>query len=203
MLDTSSYLPKLKEFEGSISYMYDDTAGNVTVGVGNLLPNAIAAQKLAFVRRADPTAKPPMLPGPATADEIKADFDNVNKQAAGRVASYYKQFTKLDLPDTVINALLTTRVQQFTTTLIATFPDYNTYSAEACAGIFDMAFNLGVGKLTSAFPTFCKAVKDKDWAVASAQCNRLPPVSDSRNSWTKAQFDKAAADAATAAPAKQ
>ncbi len=83
MLDTPTYLPKLKEFEGNYSYMYLDTTGNVTVGVGEMLPNAAAAQKFAFVRRADATAKPPVLPGPATADEIKADFDNVKKPNFG------------------------------------------------------------------------------------------------------------------------
>src|ERR1017187_236323 len=149
MLDTTTYLTKLKEFEGVFSYMYEDTAGNVTVGVGNLLANAAAAQKLAFVRRPNPSAKPPVLPGPATADEIKADFDNVNKQPAGKLASYYRQFTQLDLPDSVIDSLLRSRVREFTTTLCATFPDFNSYPAEACAAIFDMAFNLGLGKLTS------------------------------------------------------
>lgn len=203
MLNTATYLPKLKEFEGVFSYMYEDTTGNVTVGVGNMLPNAAAAQKLAFVRRPDPTAKPPVLAGPATADEVKADFDNVNKQPAGKLASYYKQFTKLDLPDNAIDALLTARVSSFTTTLLATFTDFNMYSDEVCAAVFDMAFNLGIGKLTSQFPSFCTAVKAKDWATAAAQCHRVG-IPDSRNAWTKAQLEKADADAkASAAKAKK
>jgi len=194
MLDTTKYLPKLKVFEGNFSYMYLDTVGNVTVGVGEMLPNAAAAQKLAFVRRADPTAKPPVLPGPATADEIKADYDNVKKQSAGKLATYYKQFTKLDLPDSVIDSLLNAEVFQFTVSLTASFPDFNSYPAEACAALFDMAYNLGLGKLTSEFPTFCKAVKDKDWATAAKQCKR-GGISDDRNDWTKAQFEKVAAAA--------
>jgi GH24 family phage-related lysozyme (muramidase) len=203
MLNTATYLPKLKEFEGVFSYMYEDTTGNVTVGVGNMLPNAAAAQKLAFVRRPDPTAKPPVLAGPATADEIKADFDNVNKQPAGKLATYYKQFTKLDLPDNAIDALLTARVSSFTTTLLATFTDFNMYPDEVCAAVFDMAFNLGIGKLTSQFPSFCTAVKAKDWATAAAQCHRVG-IPDSRNTWTKAQLEKADADAkASAAKAKK
>ena len=72
MLDTTTYLPKLKEFEGVIQFMYLDNAlppgPFVTVGVGFLLSNAAAAQKLAFVPRANPAVK-------ATADEIKADFE--------------------------------------------------------------------------------------------------------------------------------
>ncbi len=201
MLNKTAYLPKLKEFEGSIPYMYLDTAGNVTVGVGNMLPNVAAAQALAFVRRPDVKAKPPVLAGPATAAEIKTDFDNVNKQPAGRFASYYKQFTKLNLPEYVINELLNSRVQNFIVTLSATFPDFNSYPEEACAAIFDMAYNLGLGKLTSQFPSFCAAVKAKDWATAAAQCNRLG-IPDSRNAWTKSQLEKAAADAKPKAAGK-
>ena len=44
MLDTATYLPRLEEFEGSYSYMYEDTSGNVTVGVGKMLPNAAASK---------------------------------------------------------------------------------------------------------------------------------------------------------------
>jgi hypothetical protein len=112
MLDLTTYLPKLKVFEGNVGYMYLDTATppNVTVGVGEMLPNAAAAQKLAFVRRPDPTAKPPVLPGPATADEIKADFDNVTKQAGAKASGYYKQFTKLDLPQSVIDSTVNAEI---------------------------------------------------------------------------------------------
>jgi len=194
VLDTTTYLPKLKEFEGVFSYMYLDTTGNVTVGVGNLLANAAAAQKLAFVVRPNPLAKPPIFARPATADEIKADFDSVDSQVAGKQATYYKQFTKLDLPSNVIDALLKSRVQEFTTALCATFPDFNSYPAEACAAIFDMAFNLGIGKLTSQFPTFCKAVKALDWSTAAEQCHRIG-INDARNEWTKAQLEAASADA--------
>ncbi len=197
MLDTAIYLPKLKEFEGSYSYMYEDTAGNVTVGVGKMLPNAAAAQKLGFVRRANPTAKPPVVAGPATPDEVKADFDSVNSQPSGKLASYYKQFTKLDLPDNVINTLLNADVQSFLSSVIASFPDFNSYPVEACAAIFDMAYNLGSGKLVSDFPTFCKAVKAKDWATAVKECQR-GGIGDARNAWTKAQLEKADADSKAA-----
>jgi GH24 family phage-related lysozyme (muramidase) len=202
MLDLTTYLPKLKGFEGNIGYMYLDSATppKVTVGVGEMLPNAAAAQKLAFVRRPDPAAKPPVLPGAATADEIKADFDNVAKQAGGKIASYYQQFTKLDLPQSVIDSTVNDEIFHFKVGLIASFPDFESYPSEVCAALFDMAYNLGMDGLTSKFPTFCKAVKAKDWATAAKECHRTGPPDD-RNDWTKAQFDKVAADVAAAAAA--
>lgn len=202
MLDLTTYLPKLKIFEGNVGFMYLDTATPpcVTVGVGEMLPNAAAAQKLAFVRRPDPTAKPPVVAGPATADEIKADFDNVKKQDGGKASSYYKQFTKLDLPQSVIDSTVNSEIVHFKVSLVASFPDFESYPAEACAALFDMAYNLGMDGLNSKFPTFCKAVKARDWATAAKECHRNGP-SDDRNDWTKAQFEKVAADAAAAAKA--
>jgi len=194
MLNVDTYLPKLKEFEGVFSYMYVDTTGNVTVGVGKLLANAAAAQKLAFVRRADPTAKPPVVAGSASADEIKADFDRVDQQPAGKLANFYKQFTKLDLPDKVIDSLLNDHVVEFRASLRNSFPDYDSYPSEACAALFDMAFNLGLTKLTSGFPRFCRAVKEKSWAAAAKE-SRRNGIGDSRNDWAKAQFEQAAVDA--------
>lgn len=188
MFNAGAYLPKLRdEFEGAIPYMYLDTGGNVTVGVGNLVASADAAKQLGFVSRADPGA------GAAAPTAIQSDFDNVNRQTPGKSAGYYKQFTRLDLPDAIISSLLSARVTQFTAQLTAAFPDFESYPDEACAAIFDMGFNLGVSGLTSKFPTFCKAVRARDWATAALQCHRAPPVNDHRNNWTRARFEQAAA----------
>ena len=42
-------LTKLKEFEGCVPWMYRDTAGKLTVGVGLMLPDARAAAALPYV----------------------------------------------------------------------------------------------------------------------------------------------------------
>lgn len=197
MLDTSTYLPKLKEFEGSYSYMYADTAGKITVGVGKMLPDAAAAQKLGFVRRPNPAANPSVLGGPAAPEDIQADFDSVNSQPAGKLASYYRQFTKLDLPDDAIDSLLNTVVQGCRSDIVASFPDFDSYPPEACAAIFDMTYNLGIGKLLSEFPKFCRAVKSNDWATAANECQR-GGIGDTRNAWTKTQLETADANSKAA-----
>ena len=43
---------KLNEYEGKIEHMYKDTKGFVTVGVGHLLKDLSAAQKLNFIHQA-------------------------------------------------------------------------------------------------------------------------------------------------------
>jgi GH24 family phage-related lysozyme (muramidase) len=197
MLDLATYLPRLKEFEGVFSYMYVDTTGNVTVGVGQMLPTVAAAQDLAFVLRANPVANPPESARPATPDEIRADFVNVSQQPGGRTAPFYKQFTKLDLPDSAIDAVLEAKIEEITKQLSIAFPDFNSYPAEACAAILDMGYNLGVEKLTTAFPSFSRAVRARDWATAAEECQRRGPGPD-RNNWTKAQLENAAANARAA-----
>lgn len=189
MLDTDAYLPQLTIFEGSVPFMYVDTAANVTVGVGNLLANPASAQALAFVVRPTDGSDPAQAPA-ATPDQIAAEFASVSGQQKGEPWPYYKQFTTLELPDAAIQALLLSRVQGFTAELIGAFPEFNSYPDPACAALFDMAFNLGLNGLLTKFPHFCQAVRNQDWATAAAQCTR-GGIQASRNAWTAAQFQAA------------
>jgi GH24 family phage-related lysozyme (muramidase) len=73
MASWQDFRKEIKVSEGSIPHMYLDTVGKVTIGVGNMLPNVAAAQKLAFVVR---TTKKK-----AIKDQIETDFEAVkNKQ---------------------------------------------------------------------------------------------------------------------------
>jgi GH24 family phage-related lysozyme (muramidase) len=190
MLDTTTYLPILTGFEGSVPWMYLDTAANVTVGVGNLLANVAEAQALAFVVRPADGSDPAQAPA-ATPDQIETDFNAVSAQPKGQNFHYYQQFTALVLPDAAIQALLLNRVQGFVAQLTGAFLEFNAYPAPACAAIFDMAFNLGLGGLLRGFPHFTQAVRSQDWATAAAQCTR-GGIQPSRNAWTAAQFQLAA-----------
>jgi GH24 family phage-related lysozyme (muramidase) len=167
---------EIKISEGSISHMYLDTVGKVTVGVGNMLPNVAAAQKLPFIVRANGKR--------ATSDEIKTDFETVGKQARGQVASRYQTYTKLDLPENEINTLLDTRIATFKRELKLKFPDFDSYPITVQFALTDMAFNLGTNGVVIKFPTFTKAIKDKDWAKAAAESNR-PQVNSHRNKTVK------------------
>ena len=169
-------------WEGRFAYMYLDTRGFVTVGVGKMLPDVAAAQALGFVRRSDGQ--------PATAAEIRADFERVKQQPMGRLAKTYKASTLLDLPDAAVDALLQTTVHGFETSLRANFAGYDNYPAPAKRALLDMVYNLGPSKLM-AFANLKKAVEAKKWAVAAQECERRGP-SPERNNWTREMFMKAA-----------
>jgi len=176
----------IKEGEGCIPYMYLDTVGKVTVAVGQMLPTAAAAQGLTFTRRDNGNR--------ATAAEINEDYQSVSQQPSGRVASFYKPFTKLDMPEDAIDALLGRRIAEFEAALRGDFPAYDSYPDEAKLGLMDMAFNLGNSGLINKFPTFTRAARAKNWRICASECRRVG-ISDARNAMTKQLFEDAAAAA--------
>lgn len=170
-------------FEGNISHMYLDTEGYVTVGIGNMLPNAAAAVLLRFTNR---TTK-----NDATEAEIKADFESVAKQAKAQSALKYKEFTKLDMPDVEVNRLFQSRIAEFQKQLRKLYPKYDEYPASAQLAMLDMAFNMGAGGLKTKWPKLNKSIDALSWADAAEQCER-PGANAVRNSGTKALFMQAA-----------
>ena len=169
--------------EGTVSHLYLDTEGLVTVGVGNMLPTAAAATALGFVDR--------KTKAPASKAAIEADFAAVKAQPKGQIASAYQKHTALDLPAAAIDTLLDKRIAEFKKQLIVKFPKYNTYPVAGQLAIMDMAFNLGTSGLVTKFPSFKKAVEAGDWTKAATESNR-PQLSATRNSKVKAWLAEAA-----------
>jgi len=171
--------------EGNVPYMYLDTVGKVTVGIGNMLPNVAAACALPFVNRTTKNG--------ATSAEITADFQAVTSQPARRSSRFYRPFTKLDLPDPEINRLFLDRVRGFLGELRDSYPDFDEYPDPAQLAMLDMAFNLGTSGLKNTWPRLNAAIDAEDWAKAALECNR-PQVNPTRNAATKDLFLKAAED---------
>jgi GH24 family phage-related lysozyme (muramidase) len=172
--------------EGSISHMYLDTVGKVTVGVGNMLPTAASAQQLGFIDRTTRRA--------ATKEAIKAEFEKVSKLSRGLKATAYKKDTTLDLPDATIGKLLDDRIDGFKRELKEKFPQFDSYPITAQFALTDMAFNLGTNGLVTKFPKFKKLVEANDWAGAAKESNR-PQVSATRNAQVKKWLEEAAGQA--------
>jgi GH24 family phage-related lysozyme (muramidase) len=173
---------QLAIFEASIPWMYLDSRGYVTVGVGDMLPNVTSAQALAFV---DSSSQP------ASPAAILADFQRVAAMTSNLTANAYRTATALQLPTDAVTALLMARIRDFDQNLSAKFSGYSTFPDPAKLGLLDMIFNLGAYKLFSTYPTFMRYVENTDWAGAALQCHRNGP-SPARNAWTVQQFNLAA-----------
>jgi GH24 family phage-related lysozyme (muramidase) len=176
-------LTKLKEFEGCVAWMYRDTVGKVTVGVGLMLPDTKAAQTLPFFLGARA----------ATPEEIAAEYARVDGMTLGRASSFYKTPTSLELTQQTIDSKLSSILQGFEADLRTEFPHYETLPDGVKMALLDMIYNLGPAGLFKGFPHLVAAVQTGSWAQAAEHCMRRGP-STARNNWTRQQFLSAVVD---------
>ena len=170
-------LAKLEEFEGAIPWMYRDTAGHVTVGVGLMLPDAGAAGRLPFE-----------LEGvPAEPAAIAAEFARVDALPVGRPALFYRGKGKPELAPAASTDLLRTVVQGFEGKLREALPGYDALPDPVKMALLDMAYNLGLDGLLKGFPRLMRAVESGDWTQAASCCERRGPGA-ARNQWTRQMF---------------
>jgi GH24 family phage-related lysozyme (muramidase) len=142
-------LTKLKEFEGCVAWMYRDTVGKVTVGVGLMLPDTKAAQTLPFFLGARA----------ATPEEIAAEYARVDGMTLGRASSFYKTPTSLELTQQTIDSKLSSILQGFEADLRTEFPHYETLPDGVKMALLDMIYNLGPAGLFKGFPHLVAAVQ--------------------------------------------
>jgi GH24 family phage-related lysozyme (muramidase) len=167
----------LKEFEGCVPWMYRDTVGKVTVGVGLMLPNTEAAQALPFFAGARA----------ATPQEIAAEFARVDASVTGHPSSFYKTPGSLELTQQTIDAKLTAVLQGFEADLRKQIPRYDALPDAVKMALLDMIYNLGPAGLFKGFPHLMAAVETGAWTQAAANCMRHGPGPE-RNAWTREQF---------------
>ena len=176
-------LSHLELFEGIVPWMYLDTRGYITVGVGEMLATAPRAQSLAFVDTNNQAVNP---------DVILSDYTRVLTLPPARLAAFYRSSSSPTLPHAQIDSLLMEHLIFFDKQLSQQFPTYSSFPDPAKLGLLDMIYNLGAIGLFRGFPTFMGYVQNRDWPNAALQCQRNGP-SPARNGWTKQQFLEAAA----------
>jgi GH24 family phage-related lysozyme (muramidase) len=175
---------QLRIFEATIPWMYLDTRGNVTAGVGVMLPSAADALKLPWID---------VKGNPASAFDVTEEFLRVQKMLTGRSAQFYYLDTAPKLALTEISHMLDATVSVCEGELAKTFDKYAQFPVPAKLALIDMVYNLGLEKLKFEYIHFCTAVGRMDWETAAANCHRNGP-GDSRNEWTKQQFLDAATE---------
>jgi len=171
-------LAQLKSFEGCVPWMYRDSVGKVTVGVGLMLPNVAAACALPF-QTAGGSA--------ATVELIATEFARVEALALGKLPSFYRAAGALELPEATIEQKLSAVLTGFETTLRSRLTGYDTLPDGVKMALLDMAYNLGPAGLLEGYPRMIHAVETGAWAQAAAECAR-GGINAARNSWTRQQM---------------
>ncbi len=168
---------KLEAFEGVIPWMYLDTVGKVTVGVGLMLPNVEAALRLPFSvgGRA------------ATEAEIAAEFARVDALPMGRAALFYRGKAGPELVRAEIDELLRKVLLGFEGELRAAVASYDGLPDAVKLALLDMIYNLGPAGLLKGYPRLMKSVAAGKWAEAAGECLRHGPGA-ARNEWTREMF---------------
>jgi GH24 family phage-related lysozyme (muramidase) len=170
-------LTQLKSFEGSVPWMYRDSVGKVTVGIGLMLPNAAAACALPFQAGEIP----------ATQQQIETEFARVMSLAEGKLPSFYRVAHSLELPASAIDERLSVILMGFETTLRAHLAGYDKLPDGVKMALLDMAYNLGPEGLLKGYPHMLHAVETGAWTQAAADCAR-GGINATRNAWTRQQM---------------
>lgn len=192
--DAATFISDIKRWEGEERFMYVDTRGYITTGIGHLLKNGDEASKLPWYHR--------QTGRPATQTEIKSVFQRLSQMwtdyktehpnGKGYAASYYEKVSDLVLPGGEPLKLATDRLNKdFLRDLRKMFPDFDSYPFPAQRGLVDMAYNLGLGNLRHKFPNFVAACNAGDFAAAAKECHRSSSRAD-RNEATRSLFQSAA-----------
>ena len=169
------------DFEGEIPWFYLDSVGNVTVGVGCMIPTVEQAQALRMLDANGGLARP---------EEIEFDYARVKLMKPNCGPNFYRNSASLTLSEDQVMQLLYARLEEADASLEKVFLAIDEYPQAARLGLLDMIYNLGRTKMVSEYLKFSVAVMQRDWAKAALQCYRNG-INQERNDWTKAQFYEA------------
>lgn len=180
----SVFLKWSEQFEGSVSWMYQDILGLVSTGIGNLIDFGKPVPDMNAPRL---TGEPPeaaltlpwywKLDGrPASRSDIASEWHAVKAHptAAKRGHRVLEGLTNLRLSEDGIRELVLGKARLNEVTLRARFPHFDEWPAEAQLATHSMAWACGPA---FHFPALAAALNAGDFYSAAARCH----IDDSHN----------------------
>lgn len=199
-----------RKYEGDIPKMYLDTGNNVTVGIGNMLPDKESAKNLDFYIKVKDKETGKMVERLATDAEIADAWDSLSMltqpdsctdpddgedpsgcYTAGTYEKIESNNVYLHENDRISAAK--EEIKDFGAQLKDGYPDFDTYPDKVKLALYDMVFNLGIGNLVDEFVKFTTAIKERDWKEAASESKRTG-IQDDRNKYVKDLLEDAASD---------
>ena len=167
--------------EGTVPHLYGDRRGNVTVGIGHLVPSLGAAQAIAFVN------KHTGLPG--TPDEIAKDFEFA-RTLGSDLASDYEDPTILRLAPGEVGRMFDDDFIVHAA-LAESFFSLDFLPHPVQIALFDLAFQVGgprtrptgqkTGLQVAAYKNLHPALGRRDWNRAGREMDVNRPPTTARN----------------------
>lgn len=174
----NSLKSSLQRWEGTVPYMYLDSRGNPSCGIGHLLPTPESACELPFTM-----ASGAIL---ATREDITREYVSVKMLESNHGPVYYALRTSLRLSDATVDALLDHDIAAAERSLASFIGGFTKFPDPAQDALLDMAFNLGSGGLHR-YSRLLAACTTGNWAVAADECHRKG-IPEERNEATAALF---------------
>jgi GH24 family phage-related lysozyme (muramidase) len=136
-IDCAEVLKDLKRWEGDVPFMYLDSKGLVTVGIGNLLRTVEPAKLLPFVNASTGNR--------ATEADIVTAYNAVSAMPPKLGWRRYKLNPSIELtPETSRQLALSRLESEFLPALRRAYPEFDYYPTSAHRFMIDMAYNGGV-----------------------------------------------------------
>jgi hypothetical protein len=148
--------------EGDLAYMYLDSLGYVTTGMGDLIDPVNMALPLPWVNAdGSPTSQADIQAAWELVDSQRSDPKG-QRQTSGLATQYGQAFaglTSLYLPASAITTLVDQMLNVDETQIKRYFPAWETWPADGQAGVLFMAWAMGSG-FPSTFPQFTAALQE-------------------------------------------
>ncbi len=194
MIDPTKFLPDIRRWEGVFTWMYRDTEGYATTGIGFLVRDHDEALELPFGNMTEER--------PATPDEIRREFTRVMSCKRGMRAGAYRAIRapRIELTEGAIMQIARRRLEkEFLPGVRKLLPRFDAFPEAAQSAIVDLAWNLGIGRSATeerkatgltAFGDLLAACNRGDWATAAKECHVATSRED-RNAWRAEMFTAA------------
>lgn len=165
--DFNAFMKHAIVFEGFAPYMYLDTEGLVTVGIGHQIKDAQAAASLPFHDRKTKALSLSIHKENAYLKVLNSGMKNSKLKA-------FENVTQIGLNPAEIRKIFENDVNIFIGELRQKnrFPDFDTYPGLVQRGILDLAFNFGVPEFFRLYVKFRKALSERNWFEVANQSTR-------------------------------
>lgn len=173
----------LVRFEDDIPYLYVDSTGHITIGIGTMIPNLDRAYSLGL-RKANGEL--------ATQAEISAEFSRLQELARQNNnnlrATAYQAATSLYLNEQERKGLLAEHVQNDRGNLRNLFDNFESIPFAGQIALHNMMYNLGYGDFRG-YNNFREAIRTRAYDVAARE-SRISTADDKRNAYLHDTFQQ-------------
>jgi hypothetical protein len=144
--------------------LYLDRYGNVTVGIGHLVPDADDAKSLSFKRRGPIVGASPL--------HVERAFNKVKTSGlTNTIAPAFRNLTSIFITEADAVSQAMRDIDQFLGILGSAnyFPEFDTFPMLAKRGLLNLAYNVGAYKARFKYKLTTAAIFRRNWKEAGVQ----------------------------------